>query len=59
MVAAGIFRSGTMRPPTVMPSSEEPRRIEGAVAAAGLARAEAAECVRAGELLKSVNFQPT
>jgi len=43
MVAAGIFRSGTMRPPTVMPSREELRQIEAAVAAARLERAEAAE----------------
>lgn len=43
MVAAGIFRSGAMRPPTVMPSREELLRIEAAVAAAGLGRAEAAE----------------
>ena len=43
MVAAGIFRSGTMRPPTVMPSREELRHIEAAVAATGLERFEAAE----------------
>jgi len=43
MVAAGIFRSGTMRPPTVMPSREELLRIEAAITAAGLGRAEAAE----------------
>ena len=43
MVAARIFKSGAMRPPTVMPSCEELRRIEAAVAAAGLGRAEAAE----------------
>jgi 4-hydroxy-tetrahydrodipicolinate synthase len=43
MVAAGIFKSGTMRPPTVMPNRDELKRIEAAVAAAGLGRAEAAE----------------
>jgi 4-hydroxy-tetrahydrodipicolinate synthase len=36
MVAAGIFKSGTMRPPTVAPSEAEIRKIEAAVAAAGL-----------------------
>jgi 4-hydroxy-tetrahydrodipicolinate synthase len=36
MVAAGIFKSGTMRPPTVAPSEDEIRKIEAAVAAAGL-----------------------
>jgi 4-hydroxy-tetrahydrodipicolinate synthase len=47
MVAAGIFKSGAMRPPTVMPSIAEIRKIEAAVAAAGVARfataAQAAE----------------
>ena len=43
MVAAGIFKNGTMRPPTVAPSAAELRRIEAAVAAAGLRRAVAAE----------------
>jgi 4-hydroxy-tetrahydrodipicolinate synthase len=43
MVAAGIFRSGTMRPPTVAPSREELQRIEAAVAAAGSLRLVAAE----------------
>lgn len=42
MVAAGIFRSATMRPPTVMPSKDELRRIEAAVAGAGLSRPAAA-----------------
>jgi 4-hydroxy-tetrahydrodipicolinate synthase len=36
MVAAGILREGTMRPPTVQPSAAERARIEAAVAAAGL-----------------------
>jgi 4-hydroxy-tetrahydrodipicolinate synthase len=36
MAAAGIFSSGRVRPPTVAPSAEELRRIETAVAAAGL-----------------------
>jgi 4-hydroxy-tetrahydrodipicolinate synthase len=43
MVAAGIFKNGTMRPPTVAPSKEELKRIAAAVAAAGLTRATAAE----------------
>jgi 4-hydroxy-tetrahydrodipicolinate synthase len=43
MVAAGIFKNGTMRPPTVAPSKEELKRIADAVAAAGLTRATAAE----------------
>jgi 4-hydroxy-tetrahydrodipicolinate synthase len=42
MVAAGIFKAGTMRPPTVVPSQDELKRIEVAVAAAGLSRAHAA-----------------
>ncbi len=42
MVAAGIFRSATMRPPTVMPSKDGLRRIEAAVAGAGLSRPAAA-----------------
>lgn len=42
MVAAGIFRSGAMRPPTVMPSKDELRRIEAAVAGAGLSQSAAA-----------------
>jgi 4-hydroxy-tetrahydrodipicolinate synthase len=37
MVAAGIFKSGAMRPPTVAPSKDELRKIEAAVATAGLA----------------------
>ena len=43
MVAAGIFKNGTMRPPTVAPSNDELKRIAAAVAAAGLALATAAE----------------
>jgi 4-hydroxy-tetrahydrodipicolinate synthase len=43
MVAAGIFKSGTMRPPTLTPSRDERRRIEAAVARAGLTDAQAAE----------------
>lgn len=43
MVAAGIFKSGTMRPPTVAPSRDEVKRIEAAVAAAGIWHAQAAE----------------
>jgi 4-hydroxy-tetrahydrodipicolinate synthase len=42
MVAAGIFREATMRPPTVAPSAEERARIEAAVANAGLKRSAAA-----------------
>lgn len=42
MVAAGIFRSGVIRPPTVMPSRDELRRIEAAVAQASLAQDVAA-----------------
>jgi 4-hydroxy-tetrahydrodipicolinate synthase len=42
MVAAGIFRDGTVRPPTVAPSPEERARIETAVAAAGLRQRAAA-----------------
>ncbi len=42
MVAAGIFRSAAMRPPTVMPSKDELRRIEAAVAQAGLSQSAAA-----------------
>ena len=37
MVAAGIFKSGTMRPPTVMPNENELRKIKAAVAVTGLA----------------------
>jgi 4-hydroxy-tetrahydrodipicolinate synthase len=36
MVAAGIFKNGTMRPPTVAPSAKELAQIEAAVAAAGI-----------------------
>jgi 4-hydroxy-tetrahydrodipicolinate synthase len=43
MVAAGIFPSGVMRPPTVAPGAEELTRIKAAVRAAGLIPAEAAE----------------
>jgi 4-hydroxy-tetrahydrodipicolinate synthase len=43
MVAAGIFPAGTMRPPTVTPDAHDIRRIEAAVAAAGLVPAQAAE----------------
>jgi 4-hydroxy-tetrahydrodipicolinate synthase len=43
MVAAGIFKSATMRPPTVIPSPAELEAIEAAVANAGLGRAAAAE----------------
>lgn len=43
MVAAGIFPSGVMRPPTVAPGAEELTRIRAAVRAAGLIPAEAAE----------------
>ncbi|MGL5115185.1 MAG: dihydrodipicolinate synthase family protein [Beijerinckiaceae bacterium] len=43
MVAAGIFPSGTMRPPTVMPDATELKSIAAAVAAAGLNPARAAE----------------
>ncbi len=43
MVAAGIFKSGTMRPPTVMPAKAELQRIAAAVAAAGLTTKIAAE----------------
>jgi 4-hydroxy-tetrahydrodipicolinate synthase len=42
MVAAGIFRDATVRPPTVAPSAEERARIEAAVAAAGLGHRAAA-----------------
>ena len=42
MVAAGIFDSGVVRPPTIAPSAEEIARIEAAVAAAGLSRKSAA-----------------
>ncbi len=42
MVAAGIFKSGAMRPPTVTPSAEELKKIEAAVVAAGVARFEQA-----------------
>jgi len=43
MVAAGIFKSATMRPPTVIPSPAELEAIEAAVANAGLGPAAAAE----------------
>lgn len=43
MVAAGIFPSGAMRPPTVAPGAEELTRIKAAVQAAGLIPAQAAE----------------
>ena len=42
MVAAGIFRSGTMRPPTVMPNKTELARIEAAVKNAGIVKSAAA-----------------
>lgn len=42
MVAAGIFRSGTMRPPTIEPSADELKRIAAAVAHAGLLKQAAA-----------------
>lgn len=42
MVAAGIFDSAVVRPPTIPPSAEENARIEAAVAAAGLHRKSAA-----------------
>lgn len=42
MVAAGIFSSGRMRPPTIEPGAEELARIAAAVAAAGLGRKAAA-----------------
>lgn len=42
MVAAGIFRNGTMRPPTVMPNKTELARIEAAVKNAGIVNAVAA-----------------
>jgi 4-hydroxy-tetrahydrodipicolinate synthase len=43
MVAAGIFKSGIMRPPTVAPDRRELAQIATAVAAAGLKPAAAAE----------------
>ncbi|MDQ8729319.1 dihydrodipicolinate synthase family protein [Bradyrhizobium sp. LHD-71] len=43
MVAAGIFKDGTMRPPTIAPNRAELAQIEAAVAAAGLKPAAAAE----------------
>jgi 4-hydroxy-tetrahydrodipicolinate synthase len=43
MVAVGIFKSGTMRPPTIAPDRKELAQIEAAVAAAGLKSAAAAE----------------
>ncbi|MFM7346071.1 MAG: dihydrodipicolinate synthase family protein [Tagaea sp.] len=43
MAAAGIFRSGAMRPPTVLPSKEELKQIEEAIRNAGIARTQAAE----------------
>lgn len=42
MVAAGIFDSARMRPPTIEPSAEELARIAAAVQAAGIAHALAA-----------------
>ena len=42
MVAAGIIRSGTMRPPTVMPNKTELGRIEAAVKNAGIVKSVAA-----------------
>ena len=42
MVAAGIFKSGTMRPPTITPDHKELAQIANAVAAAGLKPAAAA-----------------
>jgi len=42
MVAAGIFRDGRVRPPTVAPSSAELAQIAAAVAQAGLAPRQAA-----------------
>ena len=43
MVAAGIFKHGTMRPPTIAPSVAELKRIEAAVRGAGLVHSAAAE----------------
>jgi 4-hydroxy-tetrahydrodipicolinate synthase len=43
MVAAGIFSSGAMRPPTMLPSAQELKDIEAAVRAAGLSRFTLAE----------------
>lgn len=43
MVAAGIFKSATMRPPTVEPGRKELAQIAEAVASAGLKTAAAAE----------------
>jgi len=43
MVAAGIFKNGTMRPPTVAPNRKELAQIAEAVASAGLNTAAAAE----------------
>ncbi|MCX7309956.1 MAG: dihydrodipicolinate synthase family protein [Afipia sp.] len=43
MVAAGIFKNGTMRPPTVAPNRKELAQIAEAVASAGLKIAAAAE----------------
>jgi 4-hydroxy-tetrahydrodipicolinate synthase len=43
MVAAGIFKNGTMRPPTIAPSRAELKEIEAAIAGAGLKSAAAAE----------------
>ena len=43
MVAAGIFKNGTMRPPTVMPDRKELAQIAEAIASAGLKPAAAAE----------------
>lgn len=43
MVAAGIFKNGTMRPPTVAPDRKELAQIAEAVVSAGLKTAAAAE----------------
>jgi 4-hydroxy-tetrahydrodipicolinate synthase len=43
MVAAGIFTSGAMRPPTVAPGEDEIKKIEAAVRTAGLTRFAGAE----------------
>jgi 4-hydroxy-tetrahydrodipicolinate synthase len=42
MAAAGIIPDGTVRPPTIPPSAEELARIRAVVAAAGIARRNAA-----------------
>ncbi len=43
MVAAGIFTSGAMRPPTLAPGEDEIKKIEAAVRTAGLTRFAGAE----------------